>query len=67
MKIIYEILGRKKRMTSGELYREYCKMVKNTVVDRAYRNYMKKTVELGSVKVEGFGRWKKITSSFYDF
>ena len=57
-KIIYEILERKKRMTSGELYREYCKLVKNPVVDRAYRNYMKKMVNLGLVKMEGFGRWK---------
>jgi Cdc6-like AAA superfamily ATPase len=50
-RIIYEILGKKKRMASGELYREYCKLVKNPVVDRAYRNYMKKMVELGLVKV----------------
>jgi orc1/cdc6 family replication initiation protein len=57
-KIIYEILGKKKRMASGELYREYCKVVKNPVVDRAYRNYMRRMVELGLVKVEGFGRWK---------
>jgi orc1/cdc6 family replication initiation protein len=57
-KIIYEILGKRKRMASGELYREYCKVVKNPVVDRAYRNYMRRMVELGLVKVEGFGRWK---------
>jgi Cdc6-like AAA superfamily ATPase len=57
-KIIYEILGKKKRMSSGLLYEEYCKLVKNPVVDRAYRNYMKKMVELGLVKEGGFGRWK---------
>jgi orc1/cdc6 family replication initiation protein len=57
-KIIYEILGKKKRITSGELYKEYCKIVKSPVVDRAYRNYMKKMVELGLVKAEGSGRWK---------
>jgi Cdc6-like AAA superfamily ATPase len=57
-KIIYEILGKKKRMASGELYREYCKIVRSPVVDRAYRNYMKRMVELGLVKVEGSGRWK---------
>jgi Cdc6-like AAA superfamily ATPase len=57
-KIIYEILGKRKRMASGELYREYCKLVNNPVVDRAYRNYMKRMVELGLIKVEGFGRWK---------
>jgi len=32
--------------------------LKNPVVDRAYRNYMKRMVELGLVKVEGVGRWK---------
>jgi len=57
-KIIYEILGKKKRMASGLLYKEYCKLAKNPVVDRAYRNYMKRMVELGLVKVEGKGRWK---------
>ena len=57
-KIIYEILGKKKRMPSGLLYEEYRKLVKNPVVDRAYRNYMRRMVELGLVKVEGFGRWK---------
>jgi hypothetical protein len=45
-------------MASGELYREYYKSVKSPVVDRAYRNYMKRMVELGLVKVEEFGRWK---------
>ena len=57
-KVIYEILGRKKRMASGMLYREYCKAVTNPVVDRAYRNYMIEMVKLGLVKVEGKGRWK---------
>ena len=57
-KIIYEILGKKKRMPSGLLYREYCRLTKNPVVNRAYRNYIKRMVELGLVKAEGFGRWK---------
>ena len=57
-KVIYEILGKKKKMASGMLYREYCKTVANPVVDRAYRNYMMEMVELGLVKVEGKGRWK---------
>jgi len=39
-------------------YPEYCRLGKNPVVDRAYRNYTKRMVELGLVKVEGFGRWK---------
>lgn len=56
--IIYGILGKKKRTLSGLLYREYCKLVAKPVVKRAYRNYMRKMVELGLVKSEGFGRWK---------
>jgi cell division control protein 6 len=57
-KVVYEILGKKKRMPSGVLYREYCKAVANPVVDRAYRNYMRQMTELGLIKVEGKGRWK---------
>ena len=45
-------------LSSGLLYEEYCKLVKNPVVDRAYRNYMKRMVGSGLVKVEGLGRWK---------
>ena len=45
-------------MPSGLLYKKYCKLVSKPVVDRAYRNYMKKMVELGLVKADGFGRWK---------
>jgi cell division control protein 6 len=58
-KIILEILGKRGTMRSGEIYRQYCALAKNPVVDRAYRNYMQKMVELGLVKAEGKGRWKK--------
>lgn len=57
-KIIYEILGRNKKMPSGLLYKEYCKTATKPVVDRAYRNYMQQMLALGLVKVEGRGRWK---------
>ncbi|MGQ9758994.1 MAG: hypothetical protein ACUVQ5_00245 [Candidatus Methanomethylicaceae archaeon] len=57
-RFIYEILERKVKAPSGELYKEYCKLVSEPVVDRAYRNYMKRMVELGLVKVEGKERWK---------
>ncbi len=40
-------------MPSGELYKKYYKLVKSPVVDRAYRNYMKRMVELGLVRFEG--------------
>ena len=56
--VIYEILEKKMRMTSGELYKEYCKLVSKPVVARAYRNYMKKMVNLGLVEVLGSGRWR---------
>jgi hypothetical protein len=45
-------------MPSGLLYKEYCKLFSSPVVDRAYKNYMKRMVNLGLVKCEGFGRWK---------
>ena len=57
-KVIYEILGKRKKMASGMLYKEYAKIVNKPVVDRAYRNYMKQMVALGLVKAEGKGRWK---------
>lgn len=57
-KIIYEILEKKRRMPSGLLYKEYCRLVSKPVVARAYRNYMKEMVALGIVKSDGFGRWK---------
>ncbi len=57
-RVIYEILKKNVRMASGKLYEEYSKVVSEPVVDRAYRNYMKRMVELGLVKVEGSGRWK---------
>jgi orc1/cdc6 family replication initiation protein len=58
-KVIYRILLKRRRIPSGELYKEYYKLVKNPVVTRAYRNYMRRMVELGLVKSEGFGRWKQ--------
>lgn len=56
-KEILRILGKNKSMGSGQLYREYRKAVERPVVDRAYRNYMKKMVSIGIVKSEGSGRW----------
>jgi hypothetical protein len=32
--------------------------MKSPVVDRAYRNYMRRMVGLGLIKSEGKGRWK---------
>src|SRR2546426_8304990 len=55
---IYGILRSKGKLDSGSLYRAYRKEVRDAVVDRAYRKYMKKMVELGLVNVKGSGRWR---------
>jgi len=53
------MLEKKIGMASNTLYKEYCKRVSKPVVTRAYRNYMKKMVDLGLVSSKGKGRWKK--------
>src|SRR5207249_11779309 len=55
---IYEILRSKGKINSGSLYRAYHREVKNAVVDRAYRKYMKRMIELGLVRAKGSGRWR---------
>lgn len=57
-KIIYEILEKKRKLPSGLLYDEYRELTQSPVVDRAYRKYMNKMVNLGLVKTDGKGRWK---------
>lgn len=57
-KTIYHILEKKRKLSSGLLYDEYCTLMKNPVVDRAYRNYMRRMMNLGLIKSEGKGRWK---------
>ena len=56
--VIYEILEKKTKMASGLLYKEYYRLVSSSVVARAYRNYMRKMVDLGLVMTRGNGRWK---------
>jgi len=34
-------------------------IMKSPVVDRAYRNYARRMVNLGLIKAEGKGRWKR--------
>ena len=57
-RIIYWILERRKKVSSGELYSEYCRTISSPVADRSYRNYMRNMLELGLVKVKGSRRWK---------
>lgn len=58
-RVIYEILKKCKSVSSGELFEKYSKTSKQTIVDRSYRNYMQKMEELGLVRENGSGRWKK--------
>jgi len=53
---LYEILKTKGKLDSGSLYRDYRGKVREAVVDRAYRKYMRKMIELGLVREKGFGR-----------
>lgn len=62
-RIIYEILTKEGRLDSGSVYRSYFGRVQNPVVDRAYRKYMRRMVELGLVKERGLGRWKSFEVS----
>jgi len=62
-RIIYDILTKEGRLDSGSVYRSYFGRVQNPVVDRAYRKYMRRMVELGLVKERGLGRWKSFEVS----
>ena len=53
---LYEILKIHGRLDSGSIYRAYRRKVREAVVDRAYRKYMRKMIELGLVREKGFGR-----------
>ncbi len=55
---IYEILKNRGELDSGSLYRAYRRDVGEPVVDRAYRKYMRKMIELGLVRAKGLGRWR---------
>jgi orc1/cdc6 family replication initiation protein len=57
-KVLYEILEKKRKLPSGALYGEYSAVTADPVVDRAYRKYMNKMVNMGLVRTEGKGRWK---------
>jgi Cdc6-like AAA superfamily ATPase len=56
---IYELLKQNKVMDSGMLFEECKRKTKNAVTDRSYRNYMNRMVELGLVREQGSGRWRK--------
>ncbi|MEM5843689.1 MAG: AAA family ATPase [Candidatus Aenigmatarchaeota archaeon] len=51
-KIILEILKEKKSLTSGELYREYCKKTENPLSDRAFRDLINHLNQIGLIKIK---------------
>lgn len=53
-KIILEILDEKRKLFSGELYREYCKRSESPVSERAFRNFVNHLGEINLVKI-----WKR--------
>lgn len=62
-RIIFQILRKGVKMSSGRLFEEYVRLSESPVTDRAYRKYMEIMVDLGIVKSEGSGRWKKYQTS----
>ena len=56
---IYEILRKSKKMSSGKLFEECRKSSNQILIDRSYRNYMQRMVELELVRESGTGRWKR--------
>jgi Cdc6-like AAA superfamily ATPase len=57
-KIIYNILEKKRRMSAGELFKTYCKEVKNHVEARTFRLYMAHMCALGLTKAIGSKKWR---------
>jgi len=57
-KTIYETLQKNGSMWSGDLYKE-CKKEHRELIDRTYRNHMKKLQEMGLIQKKSSGRWKR--------
>ena len=53
-KIILEILDEKKKLFSGELYKEYCERSEAPVSERSFRNFVNHLAEINLVKI-----WKR--------
>ncbi|MCS7106300.1 MAG: AAA family ATPase [Candidatus Aenigmarchaeota archaeon] len=51
-KVILEILKEKKSLTSGELYKEYCKKSEKPVSDRAFRDLINHLLQVKLIKVK---------------
>lgn len=61
-RLILEILKSEKSIEAGELYRRFQELSKERklprVVDRAFRKYINRLVQIGLVKAEGKARWR---------
>jgi len=53
-KIILDILEEKRKLFSGELYKEYCKRVEIPVSERSFRNFVNHLAKINLVKI-----WKR--------
>ncbi|AFU60053.1 putative orc1/cdc6 family replication initiation protein [Candidatus Nitrososphaera gargensis Ga9.2] len=58
-RVLYDIMKKRIRITSADLYKEYRRSTPKPLVDRAYRRHMQRMIQLGLVKEEGSGRWKR--------
>lgn len=50
-RIILNILEEKKKLFSGELYKEYCKRIEVPVSERAFRNFVNHLAEVGLINI----------------
>jgi len=57
-KILYNVLEQKKRLASGQLYKEYRKLSKDPAGTRAFRYYMSHMCTLGLAKSIGAKKWR---------
>ncbi len=61
-RLLLEILGKGRPMDGGELFKEYARMAPKkgmpAIVDRTFRKYMERLIQVGLVTSEGNARWK---------
>lgn len=56
---LFEIIEKRKKIDSGELFKLYQSSVAEPLGERAYRNQMEHLVQTGLVRDIGEGKWKK--------
>lgn len=58
-RFLLEVIEKRRKISSGELFDLYAKSVPQPLGERAYRNQMEHLVQTGLVKDSGEGRWKR--------